>query len=198
MNRAAFALLALLSGYAAQAQETQPECDPAVELHEVSNWWDADRFSVRWRHWMPDRANVGLTAHTYNDHDRHHLETDGPFSRWSNNLFSAAPKIMRTRGELWAQLSVGGRSLAPAEVSRRNGFYGLALFKAHEVMDLVGDAPELTITFYDRKQVVIDRYAVPRATIEAGAAQMMSVYRDYRGRLAEPQAQCPQETILVH
>lgn len=104
MKRAAFALLALLSGYAAQAQDTRPECDPEVELREDSNWWEADWFSVRWKHWMPDRASVGLTAHTYRDHDRHHLEADGPFSRWANNLFSVSPKIMQTRGALSAQL----------------------------------------------------------------------------------------------
>ncbi len=198
MKRAALALLLLWGPSPAQAQDTRPECDPEVELREDNDWWNAEWFSVRWTHWMPDRGYLAITAYTYDEHYRHHLEAEGPFSRWSTSSFSVAPKTMRTRGKLWAQLSAGGTTLPPREVSRDKGFYSAAGFKAYEVKALIDNAPELMITFYDIKQVVVDRYTVPRATIEAGAAQMMSVYRDYRARLAEPQTPCPQEIILIH
>jgi hypothetical protein len=146
---------------------------------------------------MPDRGYIAITAYTYDEHYRHHLEAEGPFSRWSTNSFIVAPKTMRTRGKLWAQLSAGGATLPPAEVSRDKGFYGGAGFKAYEVKALIDNAPELTITFYDSKQMVVDRYTVPRTAIEAGAAKMMSAYRDYRARLAEPQAPCPQEIVII-
>lgn len=198
MKRAALALLFLAGSTAVQAQEARPECDPEVELREDSDWWDADWFSVRWTHWLPDRAYVAISAYTYDEHYRHHVEAEGPFSRWSSNSFFIAPKTMRTRGKLWAKLSAGGTTLPPVEVSRHKGFYGSASFKAYEVRALIDNAQELSITFYDSKQVVVDRYTVPRGTIEAGAEQMMSVYRDYRARLAEPQAPCLKDIILVH
>lgn len=198
MKRGALALLLLLWAATVHAQDTRPECDPAVELREDNDRWTAEWFSLRWTHWMPDRGYFTIAAYTYDEHYRHHLEAEGPFSRWSTNSFFVAPKTMRTRGKLWAQLSAGGTTLPPAEVSRDKGFYGGAGFKAYDVKTLIDNAPELTITFYDSKQAVVDRYTVPRATIEDGAAKMMSAYRDYRARLAEPQTPCPQEFIWVN
>jgi hypothetical protein len=198
MKHAALALLLLMGGATAQAQDTRPECDPEVERREDSDWWKADWFSVRWTHWVPDRGYVAITSYTYDEHYRHHLEAEGPFSRWSSDSFFVAPKTMRTRGKLWAQLSADGTTLPPVEVSRDKGFYGGAGFKAYDVKALIANVQELTITFYDSKQAVVDRYTLPRTAIEAGAAQMMSFYRDYRARLAEPPAPCPQEIILLH
>lgn len=198
MLRAALALLVLAGAATAQAQDSPPACDREVEVREATDWWNADRFSVRWLHWFPDRASLSVSAYTYDAHYRHHLEAEGPFSEWSSNSVIVSPKTMRTRGKLWAQLAADGRSLPPEEVSRSSGFYGIASFKAHIVKDLIGDAPELTITFFDRKQAVVDRYTIPRATIEAATARMMSVYADYRAGLAEPPTPCPPEIVLVH
>jgi len=198
MLRAALALLVLAGANTAQAQDAPPVCDREVEVREANDWWDADRFSVRWLHWFPDRASLSVSAYTYDAHYRHHLEAEGPFSEWSGNAFIVSPKTMRTHGKLWAQLSAGDRSLPPEEVSRSDGFYGIASFKAHAVKEFIGDAPELTITYYDRKQAVVDRYNIARTVIEAGTARMMSVYKDYAALMDKPAAPCPQDIVLVH
>ena len=198
MKRAALALLLLAGGTAVQAQDGLRPCSRDVEVREETDWWQADHFSVRWTHWLPDRASMTITAYTYDQHNRHHLAVEGAFSPWSNNAFIVSPKSMRTRGKLWAQLSAGGQSLPPEEVSRNNGFYGIAFFNARKVKDLIGEAPELTITFYDRKQAVVDRYSVARTMIEAGAARMLPVHQEYIARMAQPAELCAEEIILVH
>jgi hypothetical protein len=196
-------LLAMLAVAAPlSAQDAQPEWVCDVEVREGQNQWSADKYLVSWSHWLPDRANVAIYAHIYDDHGRYHFEEEGPFSRWSYNSFIVSPKTMRTRGQkLWAQLTVGERSLEPKEVSRRKGFFGIASFRAHEVKELIGDAEELTITFYDRKQTVVGRYSVPRSTIVSGAERMPSIFEDYQTRLTNPQEYCDariKEIIFSH
>ena len=198
MKRAALALLLLAGGTAVQAQDALRPCSRDVEVREDTDWWEADHFSVRWMHWFPDRASISLSSFTYDEHSRHHLEVEGPFSPWSSNAFMVSPKTMRTRGKLWAQLSAGGLSLPPEEVSRNNGFYGIASFNARKVKDFIGEAQELTITFFDRKQAVVDRYSVARTIIEAGAARMLPVHQEYIARMAQPAELCGEEIITVH
>jgi hypothetical protein len=196
MKRTALVLLLLLGGSAVQAQDLMVDrvCD--VEVREPSDLWNADRYSVRWTHWLPDRASVAIYSHIYDEHDRYHFEEEGAFSRWSNNSFIVSPKTRRTNGRLWARLAAGERVLAPQEVSRSKGFYGIARFKADEVHAMIEGAEELTVTFYDQKQAVIEQFTVPRPTIETGAARMGSVYQEYRTRLAEPETRCGSEIIF--
>ena len=193
----------LLAGLAAiavpaAAQDAPTECAADIAVHEDADWWNADNFSVRWTHWFPDRATFAVSAFTYDAHYRHHLEAEGPFSQWSANSVIVSPRTMRTHGKLWAQLSAQGRSLPPGEVSRSGGFYGVAIFEAHVVKDFIADAPDLTITFYDRTRSVVDRYTIPRAVIDAGTARMMTVYKDHAAIRDKPAAPCPPDIVLVH
>ena len=182
------ALFAVPGPLAAQDEQPARACD--IEIREESDWWQIDHFSSRWTHWLPDRASVSLSAYTYDPHYQHHLIEDGPFSPWGLSSFIVSPQTAKVKGAMWAQLATPDRSLGPVEVTRTDGFYGIAIFKAHEVKDMIGDAQALTVTFYKRGGEVFNRFTVPREVIEAGAGRLAPLYREYQARIDNPDSPC--------
>lgn len=188
--KAAFALFAAaMLVQPLSAKDKAPDapdwkCD--VEVKESDQWWQVDNFSARWTYWTQSRATIGLTAYTYTEHNLHHLFEEGAFTRWGGSNFIVSPRTAKTRGKMWAQVSSGGRTLEPKEVTRSGGFYGVAIFPAHEVEALMDDAPELSVTFYRKNSEIFEQITVPTEVIRKGAAKLVPQAREYQERMAAP------------
>ena len=198
MKRLAIPLLALLAWTsAAQAQDTQPDWDCKVEIKEDREWWQVDHFSASWLWWSEERAQFRLSAMIYDEHYRHHFVADGPFSQWGANRFVVSPKTTRARGKAWARLDFADGSLEPLEVSQHRSFYGIASFPAHEVLAAMEGSEAVTVTFYDRRSEIIDRYSVPVAAIRAGAERLQSLHSEYLARVANPEEACADRNDVI-
>lgn len=199
MRWAAIALVLLGWAGAGQAQDRVTRIDCTVQIQEDRQWWEVDSFSADWLWWSEDRAQFRLTAFSYDDHYRHHLLEDGPFSRWGNNRIVVSPKTTWARGKLWARLDFDTSSLGPVEVSRSSDFFGVAFFPAHEVAAAMEASEAVAVTFYDRRSEIIDRYSVPVADIRTGAARLVPLFREYEARLAAPEGVCedPEDAIVL-